>query len=152
MSRFNPWEMHHFYVGLVSGAIGGVLLFAWYLGERSPWHGGYGVTLCLFGAWMVADDLYQHWRQSMVAEYTCLRCGKIKRGRAGGVAYLCDPPCFGTALNTTDKTYHSWVHKRYNKDVARWGVGLTLVVYCGRLFAAGLVATWVFAIAHAHGA
>lgn len=47
--------VHHFYLGLFLALIGFFMLWA----PRS-WVAVLGITLCLLGIWVMADDLWQH--------------------------------------------------------------------------------------------
>jgi membrane protein YqaA with SNARE-associated domain len=52
-------ELHHFYVGLGSVVLAWVAVFrvGGVLGSTAAWAFG------LFGLWLIADDLFQHYRQ-----------------------------------------------------------------------------------------
>jgi hypothetical protein len=48
---FNPWEIHHLYIGLL------MMLAGWLLRNKRPW---LGYILFVAGGTAVADDIWQH--------------------------------------------------------------------------------------------
>ena len=61
--RFNWRESHHLYWGALV-VVAGVLMQRYQLPPSDL-----GILVALIGAYLMADDLYQHWRQIKQPEY-----------------------------------------------------------------------------------
>jgi len=63
--RFNPWESHHLYWGIIAMGV------AYALSPSTPWVccGSVSFWLYVIGALTALDDLYQHRRQVKEPEY-----------------------------------------------------------------------------------